>query len=491
MAHGGDVNIFPLELVKDIQIKNFSVVDKCKDAREYFVVRGDEFPAIFCVTVYPNGLSSKYQESISVQFFKVLIDRDTSPYIQKHNVSWTLSIIDFNGDGHFYQSFSKDNVTGFPYNLVVTDFKKRSTVLEDADSLLLRDVLTVRCEFFCVSEMYVTKETLLGEHWLLTYNRVWAECIWNNVDGISSVENFDGFDDFYTIFAIRLNLEYDEDDTYGGVSLCRQMDTIIGTFLKILVTYVSYMNLTDLDSQLDAWAETVSTDKCRETYLKCNCIFHAYILIKEELRNEYKYHFSGKDLESCYHFFKKWFSIPLAKRRGLLVSHLNLRENYHESTMNDFDKLSLLAKKERSIVEEVIAKNMNILHFNNYEDGWNCIIDAMVYFLFDEDKLDIFENIIKYPIDKKMVNPVDIDSQMHLLYFLHNGDIKTESINELSKLYKLAHIHSVKNLMHLCSERMRPSVSQNAVSSLRKLFNHNDDNLWNMVKSFENLNKNE
>ncbi|GFW53027.1 uncharacterized protein TNCV_130921 [Trichonephila clavipes] len=483
--------IFQLELVKDIQIRNFSIVDHCSKAREYFVIRGDEFPVIFCVSVFPNGLYSNHQDAVSVQFFKLIIDRDTSPCIQKHNVSWTLSIVDINGEGHYYQSFSKDNVTGYPYNLVVTNFKKRTAILEDAETLLPGDVLTVRCEFFCVSEMYMTKKTSLCEKWLLTYNRVWAEEIWNNSNGISFVENFDGYDDFYVTYAIRLNLEYSEDDTYSIGCLCRQMDSIIGTFLNIFVTYVSYMNLADLDSQLDTWAKLIRTDKCRGTYLECNCIFQAYIIIKEKLRKEYNYYqLDENTLESGYHFYKKWFSIPLAKRRGLLVNILDLRENDYESENDDFEQLSLFAKEERCIVEEVITKNVKV-NFNSYDDGWNCIVDAIVYFLLDEDKLDIFENILKYPIGKKIVKLADINSQMHLLHYLHNGDIKTDSIHELCKLYKLAHIHSVKDLMLICSERMRPSVLQSSLIDIKKLLNHDDDNLLNIVKSFENLNKNE
>ncbi|GBN84806.1 hypothetical protein AVEN_54367-1 [Araneus ventricosus] len=476
-------------LTKDIAIKNFSSIEHSKETRTYFVVKNSSRPVVFCVSVYPNGISLQTEGRISIQFLKFFIDNSDSIYV--HNVLWMLSIVDVNGHGHYCQSFTNENITGYPYNLVVSNFLKRSVIEDNADLLSPDDVLTVRCELFYTSKRELRNSYLkalpstLKKSWYLLYNRIYAKEIWK--PPLLPVKNFDGFEDSDLIQAIRLNLNY----RYPGVgcriiSFCRNMDTIMEMFLKKFLTYISFMTLSDLECQLDVYAKSILKDEFCDTYIPCNCIFQTYIVCKQIYREEFnKTPLDRNMLNPGYIFFFKWLHIPLMKMNKKYL-------HFSDVPLNDESKKEnqpqLYVMDERRFIEEVIETCKIQSLSESSCSGWNCIRDAFVYLLIDEDMLGVSENVLRYPVRDYRVNAIDMDCQINFLNFLHDGTIQAKSMTSLCKLYKMAEEYNVEHLRYLCAQEMKSFFSKDNIDSVKKIRHATDHYLKRMIDSFESAN---
>ncbi|GFQ90007.1 BTB domain-containing protein [Trichonephila clavata] len=153
MADGSET-FLQVEDTKYVKIENFSQVNHCQKARDYFVLRRNPFLQLFCITVYPNGMSPETQGYISIHLYKCFRDPDGYGYLKmfsganKDSFSWTLSVVDVNGTGKLYQSYAKENSAYFPYNIILPNFLERSVILKQVDELLPGDVLTMKCELY-------------------------------------------------------------------------------------------------------------------------------------------------------------------------------------------------------------------------------------------------------------------------------------------------------------------------------------------------------
>ncbi|GFR01292.1 uncharacterized protein TNCT_585581 [Trichonephila clavata] len=137
--------------VKTVRIRNFSLETALRDDSTPFVIKRNNIPQIFCVTIYRNGETSTSRGYVSASIIKILREADPEPRGVKDNLSWTFSIVDVNGVGKYYQSFVKENVAHFHYDITISKLLERSVLLEQYDEFLPDDVFTLRIELSCMS----------------------------------------------------------------------------------------------------------------------------------------------------------------------------------------------------------------------------------------------------------------------------------------------------------------------------------------------------
>ncbi|XP_055940401.1 uncharacterized protein LOC129969964 isoform X2 [Argiope bruennichi] len=157
MAGDNSKELMQIHHAIDFKIENFSNSDEYKKVGASFSHKKTSFNQFFRIEVYPNGISPKYRGYISVKIskFPAQMDLDNTYH------SWMLSVVDVNGSDKCRQSFVKENIKGFSYNEVIPDFLMRTFLLNQADELLSKDVLTIRCE------MIETDCTSSSEHFAL------------------------------------------------------------------------------------------------------------------------------------------------------------------------------------------------------------------------------------------------------------------------------------------------------------------------------------
>ncbi|GFU17349.1 uncharacterized protein NPIL_162871 [Nephila pilipes] len=88
---------------------------------------------------------------VSVSIIKIMREADPEPCGFKDNLSWTFSVVDVNGVGKYYQSFVKENVAHFHYDITIPKLLERAVLLNQSDEFLPEDVLTLRIELSCMS----------------------------------------------------------------------------------------------------------------------------------------------------------------------------------------------------------------------------------------------------------------------------------------------------------------------------------------------------
>lgn len=137
--------------VKTIQIKNFSLETAFRDDNTHFVIKRNNISQIFCLTIYRNGETSASRGYVSASIIKILKEADPEPRGVKDNLSWTFSVVDVNGVGKYYQSFVKENVAHFHYDISIPKLLERAVLLEQHDEFLPEDILTLRIELSCMS----------------------------------------------------------------------------------------------------------------------------------------------------------------------------------------------------------------------------------------------------------------------------------------------------------------------------------------------------
>ncbi|CAL1287980.1 unnamed protein product [Larinioides sclopetarius] len=254
---------------KDVQIENFSTANRCY--RFKFEVKRKVLSQIFFVTVYPKEASSKSSEYLRIHLTRV--KNDPNSEMRKNFLSWTLSIVDVNGKGRYYQTFVKEDSANIPYIIDVPDFLDLSVLEEQSDELLPCDVFTVRCELYCLSSVipsYISRYTQsLSTSFINNFGRfrtdesdiknrksLWKEH-WIKFDKTHPIEY-----DIARLFCLNL-------DMIMLILKCRKfnMDS------DILKKHSEELSLVD------------ATDEVRRTYL-FSPLFKTYIRLKERLRKE-------------------------------------------------------------------------------------------------------------------------------------------------------------------------------------------------------------
>ncbi|GBM45101.1 hypothetical protein AVEN_251833-1 [Araneus ventricosus] len=121
------------------------------------------YPQTFRVIIFSDGANLEY---FSIEIFKILNYEPIDEYAFDE-ITWTFSIVDVNGIGKFFQSFSKENFVDSPYKINIPNFIKSIVVLEQAEELLPGDELTLRCEVFSMSfpgKYLITSDTSLARY---------------------------------------------------------------------------------------------------------------------------------------------------------------------------------------------------------------------------------------------------------------------------------------------------------------------------------------
>ncbi|GFX86712.1 uncharacterized protein TNCV_1409091 [Trichonephila clavipes] len=343
-----------VEDTKYIKIENFSLVNQCQKARDYFILRRNPFFQLFGITIYPNGISPETQGYVSIQLYKILRDPDENEDLKvfsgenKGSISWTLSVIDVNGAGKLYQSYAKENIANFPYDVVVPNFLERSAILKQSDELLPEDVLTVKCELYWIlySSTFL-KRNISKKIWIFKEVKQVAQEIENERIDLKSYKKY-----------VRYN-----ERKHVKSELNRLIPSILDTVMNILVHRISNSHPTSFENFHDYLKKSDISDEIRRTYLSSYPIFQLYDRLKEIFRialgdkrtlNE---RCQAKDL----FYFQKLSCIPIDERKLQLMRMLDLKlvEN-DEETSQAFSLvcLSWSVKADTTIKEErLVAVN--------------------------------------------------------------------------------------------------------------------------------------
>ncbi|GIX75950.1 uncharacterized protein CDAR_291701 [Caerostris darwini] len=345
MALENSESLVRMDDVKDIRIKHFSSTDQCGETHEYFVLKRNPFFQIFCVSIHPNGMSSKTQGFVSVQIFKVLRDPDSFLATSRDSLSWTLSVVDSNGVAKYYQSYVKENVVHFPYNMVVSDFLDRSILLKQADELLPSDVLTVRCELSCMfySSSPTTEPELPRRMWVL-----------ENIKP-SAIEDWNKDNDF------QPNQNGVVSDGIGHVELelGKMMSTTLDTMMMALVCRMSNMDSAGLEFQKNLLTKSDPTDEVRRTYLGSNKLFKTYIglknVLKKVLDDERPLSERSQPKDALY--FGKLYSMSLGRKKYQLMEMLDLMVKVNDGHPPVLTCLSWSSEKNTTVQEQILSKS--------------------------------------------------------------------------------------------------------------------------------------
>ncbi|GFY78000.1 uncharacterized protein TNIN_207551 [Trichonephila inaurata madagascariensis] len=330
-----------VEDTKYIKIENFSLVNQCQKARDYFILRRNPFFQLFCITIYPNGISPETQGYVSIELYKILRDPDENEDLKvfsgenKDSISWTLSVIDVNGAGKLYQSYAKENIANFPYDVVVPNFLERSVILKQSDELLPGDVLTVKCELYGIP--YASpflKRNISKKIWIFKEVKQVAEEIENERIDLKSDKKY---------------ARYNE-QKHVKSELNRLIPSILDTVMNIFVLRISDSGPACFENFHDYLKKSDISDEIRRTYLSPYPIFQLYDRLKEKFRialgdkrtlNE---RCQAKDL----FYFQKLSCIPIGERKLQLLRMLDLKlvEN-DENTSQSFSGVLILVGRNR------------------------------------------------------------------------------------------------------------------------------------------------
>ncbi|KAF8796264.1 hypothetical protein HNY73_000660 [Argiope bruennichi] len=252
--------------VKDVQIENFSSANRCN--RVKFEVKRDVLSQLFFVTVYPKDVSSKY-----LRMHLTRIKNDPNSEMRKDFLSWTLSIVDVNGGGRYYQTFVKENFANIPYVIDVPDFLDLSVLQEQSEELLPGDVLTVRCELYCISTVipsYISRNT----HSMSTSFINNFGCFQTDVSDTKNLKSL--WDEHWIKIDKSQPIEYD---------IARLFRLNLDMLMLILKCRKFNMDSDILKKHSEELSLLDAADEVRKTYM-FSPLFKTYLRLKERLRKE-------------------------------------------------------------------------------------------------------------------------------------------------------------------------------------------------------------
>ncbi|GFT63608.1 uncharacterized protein NPIL_308571 [Nephila pilipes] len=461
--------------VKDIKIVKFSSANSDDNAHSYFAPKTKRESQIFSVFVYPRGLSSEFKDYVSVQLCRVGNDFDPSSKTDIDSASWTLCIVDVNGCGRYYQSFSKDNVKYFPYYIDIVHFIKRSVLLDQAEELLPDDALTVRCE---LSYMF---------HELPNNNgyELFLHVLDNEESDITKKMVNDG------------PLEIVKKQTKTNW-LFHGAELVIPYIIEMLSFLVVGVKCSYSSSSVEFWEEKLNSrdarDEIRRTYLSRNPIFITYNRIKTKVRKSLADTASLKNVVMKEDVFEKITSLSEAAKTqqlmdmwGLKFSHSGERED------SKFVTALMLPSRDKKVIQEnkLLIENpfFSEPKIDEMKDGRNYIKEAIdcIFSVEEEQEIDSDNNgewsftietmdgaVFDIPFgngketlgsklvsssrvyERMLINPmlekfqmkvklydVDFETFLEFLYFLQKRNIETTSIFILCSLYEMADEYEV------------------------------------------------
>ncbi|GIX98730.1 uncharacterized protein CEXT_24321 [Caerostris extrusa] len=392
---------------KNIQLRNLSSINQSVTEYAYFEPKRSYYPRLFKVIV---SLHQENKDYVTIDIKKNLNDCDPLNRFAYDIITWTFSIIDIEGVGRYYQSFTKENIVHFPYVIQIPDFVKKTVIFEQADELIPNGILTISCEvsFMSYPGPAIEKNHRLGCWTFEEYRPQVREkrkeeeiCLNNDCEKI----------------------------------IYENEKKLVNDMFHFLKTIEKYKEDDLEEKSVEYWKKTLlrdlASDELFRTYLHFNPIFQTYSRLKRKLMillGVFPEYANLEDLEPEFHIpwtqtrlkFKRRFKIQKEK---VDKTKANLKKIKHQSgTLNEEDNIAEIDDEWKVFVSLVEHELENDIEYDitgisrcNNDDKWNFIVETedgisfTLPFKNNQETLgsklasssSIFKNMLRNPMKEK------------------------------------------------------------------------------------------